>query len=183
MYIKMNLMWGPIVIGINEKAQIFGLWFHGQKYFPVMDQEALLITVDDTKTGDLSEKYVDNSDLNTVICTTISQLREYEDGRRKVFDLPLDPEGTKYRHKVWKILTSIPYGETQTYGQISNVLATEMNKTSMSAQAVGGAVGHNPISIIIPCHRVIGSDGSLTGYAGGLSKKKALLAHEEKYKH
>ena len=86
--------------------------------------------------------------------------------------------GTEFRSGVWKILQSIPYGQTVTYGEIAKKMAAQMGLPKMSAQAVGGAVGHNPISIIIPCHRVIGTDGSLTGYVGGLDKKLAMLRLE-----
>ena len=91
---------------------------------------------------------------------------------------PLHPVGTAFRQAVWKILLQIPYGQTVTYGEIAQQLAAEQGISTMSAQAVGGAVGHNKISIIIPCHRVIGADGSLTGYAGGIDKKIALLKLE-----
>lgn len=92
--------------------------------------------------------------------------------------LSLAPIGGEFRQQVWRILTEIPYGELTTYGNIAKEVAKRMGKDRMSAQAVGGAVGHNPISIIIPCHRVIGSNKSLTGYAGGIEKKVDLLKHE-----
>ena len=92
--------------------------------------------------------------------------------------MPLAPEGSDFRKEVWDILCTIPYGEVMTYGQIADIIAERHGKAKMSAQAVGGAVGHNPISVIIPCHRVVGTNGSLTGYAGGLSKKITLLKHE-----
>ena len=91
---------------------------------------------------------------------------------------PLSPEGTPFRRKVWDILLRIPYGKTMTYGEIAAEIARAEGLPRMSAQAVGGAVGHNPIAIIIPCHRVIGADGSLTGYASGLDKKRYLLTLE-----
>ena len=87
-------------------------------------------------------------------------------------------EGTEFRKAVWKILLTIPYGESMTYGEIAAIIAKQRGISRMSAQAVGGAVGHNPISIIVPCHRVLGADGSLTGYAGGIEKKIALLKIE-----
>ena len=92
--------------------------------------------------------------------------------------MPLRFIGTDFQKEVWKILCSIPYGQTMTYGEIAGKLAEKRGKKSMSAQAVGGAVGHNRISILVPCHRVVGSDGSLTGYAGGISKKIKLLKLE-----
>lgn len=92
--------------------------------------------------------------------------------------MPLAPKGSEFRMAVWKILSEIPYGEVITYGEIAKQIARERGKERMSAQAVGGAAGHNPISVIIPCHRVVGSDGSLTGYAGGIELKKKLLELE-----
>ena len=92
--------------------------------------------------------------------------------------LPLAPAGSTFRQAVWRMLCEIPYGQCTTYGEIARKMAQRMHKQSMSAQAVGGAVGHNPISIIIPCHRVVGSNGSLTGYGGGISRKIQLLQLE-----
>lgn len=91
----------------------------------------------------------------------------------------LHPVGTEFQSAVWEILRRIPYGRTITYGEIAGQLAAQRDVKKMSAQAVGGAVGHNKISIIIPCHRVVGSNGSLTGYAGGIDKKIALLKLEK----
>lgn len=102
------------------------------------------------------------------------QLTEYFAGKRKEFDLPLNAEGTEFRKKVWQTLTKIPYGETITYGELARRVGNPR-----AARAVGGANHHNPISILIPCHRVVGADGSLTGYGGGLELKKALLALEQ----
>ena len=95
-----------------------------------------------------------------------------------ISELPLAPMGSDFRKEVWDILCTIPYGEVMTYGQIADIIAKRHGKAKMSAQAVGGAVGHNPVSLIIPCHRVVGTNGSLTGYAGGLGKKITLLKHE-----
>ena len=92
---------------------------------------------------------------------------------------PLALCGSDFRKSVWKIIRQIPYGQTMTYGQIAKEMARQMGVAQMSAQAVGSAVGRNPISIIIPCHRVVGSNGSLTGYAGGVERKAALLALEQ----
>jgi len=102
------------------------------------------------------------------------QLGEYFSGERRSFDLPLAPQGSAFERSVWALLTSIPYGETRTYGQ----LAAELGDPK-AAQAVGNANGWNPISIIVPCHRVVGSRGGLTGYAGGLTRKRYLLELEE----
>ncbi|MCM1237721.1 MAG: methylated-DNA--[protein]-cysteine S-methyltransferase, partial [Ruminococcus flavefaciens] len=92
--------------------------------------------------------------------------------------LALAPEGSGFRRRVWRRLCDVPYGEVVSYGEIARELARERGIESFSAQAVGGAVGHNPISIIIPCHRVVGTDGNLTGYAGGVERKLWLLRHE-----
>lgn len=92
--------------------------------------------------------------------------------------LPLAPRGSEFRQMVWQELLEIPYGKTTTYGAIAGTVARKLHKEKMSAQAVGGAVGHNPVAIIIPCHRVVGSNGCLTGYAGGLDIKYKLLRHE-----
>ena len=102
----------------------------------------------------------------------------YFTGQRPAALPPLHPSGSPFRRAVWDILLTIPYGETTTYGAIAQQLAAQRGLAHLSAQAVGGAVGHNPISILIPCHRVIGADGSLTGYAGGVEKKRALLELE-----
>ena len=96
---------------------------------------------------------------------------------------PLHPIGSAFRQTVWEILLQIPYGRTTTYGEIAQQLAERRGCTRMSAQAVGGAVGHNEISIIIPCHRVVGTNGSLTGYAGGIDKKVRLLELERADMH
>jgi methylated-DNA-[protein]-cysteine S-methyltransferase len=92
--------------------------------------------------------------------------------------LPLAPQGSAFRRAVWRLLTQIPYGEVTTYGALAQQMAQATGRERMSAQAVGGAVGHNPISIIVPCHRVVGANGSLTGYAGGVATKQRLLEHE-----
>ena len=100
-------------------------------------------------------------------------LDDYFSGNPRIIDFPLAPAGTPFQRRVWELLLTIPYGETTTYGALARQLGP-----NMSAQAVGQAVGRNPIGILIPCHRVIGADGTLTGYAGGLENKKWLLLHE-----
>lgn len=104
-------------------------------------------------------------------------LDRYFRGENPPMNLPLAPFGSPFRHQVWDMLLKIPYGETTTYGAIAKQLEADTGK-AVAAQAVGGAVGHNPIGILIPCHRVVGKSGSLTGYAGGLEKKTALLTLE-----
>ncbi|MDX2465287.1 MAG: methylated-DNA--[protein]-cysteine S-methyltransferase [Porticoccus sp.] len=117
-----------------------------------------------------------NSPINT--CNVLNQckiqLNEYFSGKRKSFSLPLDPKGTDFQKSIWSALVDIPFGKTVSYGDIANVI-----NHSKAVRAVGAANGKNPISIIVPCHRVIGSNGKLTGYAWGLERKSWLLAHEE----
>ena len=105
-------------------------------------------------------------------------LDAYFQGQIPQVSLPLAPEGTPCQRLVWDILLTIPYGETRSYGSIAREVAQQLGKAAMSAQAVGGAVGRNPISIVIPCHRCVGAKGQLTGYAGGLERKAWLLRHE-----
>lgn len=104
---------------------------------------------------------------------TIAQINEYFKGKRKQFDLKLKPEGTDFQKEVWKEVLKIPFGETKSYQEIADTLGDPG-----AVRAVGNANGHNPIPILIPCHRVIGSDGKLTGYSGGISRKEWLLKHE-----
>ncbi len=146
----------------SDGDNLIGLWLEGQKYF------ARTVTDEITEKNDLP-----------VFILTCSWLDKYFSGQKPtISDLPLAPRGGDFRKDVWDILCAIPYGEVITYGEIAKMIATRLNKASMSSQAVGGAVGHNPISIIIPCHRVVGANGSLTGYAGGIDKKITLLEHE-----
>lgn len=105
-------------------------------------------------------------------------LDAYFQGNVQPVRFPMRPEGTDFQKQVWDILLTLPFGQTSTYGDIAREMALRLGKEKMSAQAVGQAVGRNPISILIPCHRVVGTNGKLTGYAGGLSRKKWLLAHE-----
>ena len=113
-----------------------------------------------------------------VLQATKRWLNSYFSGQEPDFMPPLRPTGTDFQQKVWQLLRQIPYGETTTYGEIARTLAAQQGQSRMSAQAVGGAVGRNPIAILIPCHRVIGASGKLTGYAGGLDKKRFLLSNE-----
>ena len=152
---------GEMTIAGDEKS-IVGLWLEGQKYFAA--------TIDDES--------VKKENLPHFIKTK-HWLDDYFNNKEpKISALPLAPYGNDFRQAVWKILCEIPYGEVITYGDIAKKIALDRGKSKMSAQAVGGAVGHNPISIIIPCHRVVGSNGSLTGYAGGIDIKIKLLTHE-----
>ena len=113
-----------------------------------------------------------------VLAQAKSWLDSYFSGNPAEISFPLHPHGTPFQKQVWELLLVIPYGETTTYGALAREMAVRTGKEKMSAQAVGQAVGANPISILIPCHRVVGANGSLTGYAGGLDKKRWLLHHE-----
>lgn len=146
----------------SDGENLVGLWIEGQKYFA----------------GTISEEMEKREDL-PVFQTVRDWLNRYFAGERPaVSELLLCPAGSGFRQEVWRILCEIPYGSVITYGEIAKRMAGKMGRDNMSGQAVGGAVGHNPISIIIPCHRVVGSNGSLTGYAGGISVKVKLLEHE-----
>ncbi len=150
---------GKIVLAADEVG-LTGLWFEGQKYFALyLDKEH-------------EEKE------RPIFADAKRWLDIYFSGREPDFKVPLHFIGTPFQNEVWEILYSIPYGRTMTYGEIAQKLAQKRGLARMSAQAVGGAVGRNEISIIVPCHRVVGADGSLTGYAGGIDKKVALLALE-----
>lgn len=113
------------------------------------------------------------SKVNDITARCKQQLTEYFTGQRQVFTVPLDPQGTLFQRSVWNCLAKIPFGAVKSYGEIAKMI----NKPKAS-QAVGGANGRNPITLIVPCHRVIGGDGSLTGYAGGIERKLWLLNHE-----
>lgn len=152
---------GEILL-VSDENNIIGLWIEGQRYFG------------STMPEDVIEK-----DNVPILQEGISWLNDYFAGKKpEISSLPLAPTGGEFKQVVWKILTEIPYGELTTYGQIAKEAARRMGKARMSALAVGGAVGHNPITIIIPCHRVVGANGNLTGYASGLKRKIKLLEHE-----
>lgn len=150
---------GGITLAGNEMALI-GLWFDGQKHFGAT----------------LSEEYKEK-DL-PIFEQTVHWMDLYFSGEIPGFLPPIEVQTTPFRRAVWEILLTIPYGQTMTYGEIAERIAVKKGISHMSAQAVGGAVGHNPVSLIIPCHRVVGTDGSLTGYAGGIEKKRQLLTLE-----
>ena len=150
---------GITIAGNGEK--ITGLWFDGQKY------DRLII-----KNSEVTEKSL------PVFEMAKHWLDLYFAGEKPDFTPPLAISGSEFRRSVARIMLNIPYGTTMTYGEIAARIARQMGKEKMSAQAIGGAVGHNAISLIIPCHRVVGTNGSLTGYAGGIEKKHWLLEHE-----
>lgn len=147
----------------SDGKNLIGAWLEGQKYFE--------------KT--LGTDTIEKEDL-PIFIKTKNWLDRYFNGEKPMIsELELSPRGNEFRHEVWKILCEIPYGETTTYGEIAQQIAQVRGLKKMSAQAVGGAVGHNPISIIIPCHRVVGKNGQMTGYAGGIDTKIKLLNHEK----
>ena len=144
----------------SDGNSLTGLWFVGQ--------------VNDAK---------DNSDIEIkddlpIFGQVETWLESYFSGEQTPIKIPLQPKGTMFQESVWKILQEIPYGETMTYGEIAQRIAKEKGVATYSAQAVGQAVGKNPISILIPCHRVLGKNGALTGYAGGVHRKEQLLGIE-----
>jgi len=150
---------GGILLAADHEG-LTGLWFDGEKYYAGhLDPEH--------KEGNLP-----------VLDDARRWLDIYFTGREPDFMPPVHMMGSAFQMEIWKILQQIPYGQTTTYGLIAKQMAARRGKARMSAQAVGGAVGRNEISIIIPCHRVVGSGGSLTGYAGGVDKKNALLLLE-----
>lgn len=157
---RFNSPLGGITLASDGEA-LTGLWFDGQKYFAASlekEHEERMLPV-----FDLADKWLDL----------------YFSGSEPGFLPPLLMRTTEFRKTVWEILLSIPYGKTMTYGEIADRIAAGRRLSRMSAQAVGGAVAHNAISLMIPCHRVVGTDGSLTGYAGGLEKKIWLLELEK----
>ena len=153
-YLRIPTPLGPMLL-VSDGQALTGAYFSGQKY-------------DATPQSDWIE---DAS--HPVLADTRCQLGEYFAGQRARFDLPLHPRGTPFQSRVWQALLAIPSGETRTYGAIARAAGEPA-----AVRAAGAAIGRNPISVIVPCHRVIGADGSLTGYAGGLDRKRRLLALE-----
>ena len=149
---------GPMVLAADGEA-LTGAWFLGQRYFPAAPMERR----DDLAAFAAARAWLDGY---------------FAGARPDPRSLPLAPAGSDFQKLVWALLLDIPYGETTTYGALAEKAARRMGRYTMSAQAVGGAVGRNPLSVIVPCHRVVGADGSLTGYAGGLAVKSWLLQHE-----
>ena len=145
---------------VGDGTALTGLWFDGQTHFagtpgPVLEEKPLPVF-------DQAKRWLD----------------VYFSGKEPGFTPPLNMNGSLFRRAVWELLLTIPFGRTMTYGEIARILAARNNLRRMSAQAVGGAVGHNPVSLIVPCHRVVGANGNLTGYGGGLDRKMRLLALE-----
>ncbi len=153
---------GNLLIASKDN-KLVGLWMENQKYY----------------LSNFKEEIVEMENLEILVKTKKWLDRYFNGEKPKINELEISPIGSEFRKSVWEILKNIPYGEVITYNDIAKELAKQKGIKKMSAQAVGGAVGHNPISIIIPCHRVVGANGSLTGYAGGIKKKIYLLKHEK----
>ncbi len=146
----------------SRDNKLIGLWIKGQKCY----------------LGDLNCPVREDSDIE-IFEKTRDWLDRYFKGKKpSIKELDLAPEGSEFRRNVWKLLCEIPYGEVTTYGELAKKMAKLMNRDAIFPKAIGGAVSHNPIAIIIPCHRVIGADGNLTGYAAGIKKKIKLLRLE-----
>ena len=151
---------GDILLAADSVG-LTGLWFEGQKYFALnLDKEHV-------------EKEI------PLFAEAKRWLDIYFSGKEPDFSVPLHFTGTEFQNEVWELLLAIPYGQTTTYGELAKRIAGKRGVKHMSAQAVGGAIGHNNISVIVPCHRVVGTNGSLTGYAGGIDKKIKLLELEK----
>ena len=151
---------GKILMIASENA-VTGIYFENQRYFPENIQDSCI-------------------EQETVILHKCTQwLQKYFQGDCSIFPYPLDPKGTQFQKRIWNILMEIPYGSTWSYAEVCARYCALYNVKTMSNQAVGSAIGHNPVSILIPCHRVIGSNGKLSGYAGGLARKKYLLELEK----
>ena len=152
---------GNLVI-VSDGKNLLSICLEGQKYFNDSISETITL-----------------NDKLPLFVETKKWLDKYFNGLKpKITDLPLAPRGSEFRQKVWNILCSIPYGEVTTYGEIAKKICKIDGKISISSQAVGGAIGHNPLLIIIPCHRVVGTNGSLTGFAAGIDTKIKLLENE-----
>lgn len=152
---------GKLTIASNEK-NVVGLWLDGQKYYmEVLEDKEY--QEKETEVIKLAEKWLD---------------KYFNNEKPEIDELPIEFIGSDFRKQIWKILSKIPYGKVITYGDIAKQIAKRKGIRTMSAQAVGGAIAHNPISVIVPCHRVVGANGSLTGYSGGVKVKIKLLEFE-----
>lgn len=169
---------GKLTLASNGVALV-GLWFDGQKYFgDMLDKKAREFEILCFGSTNLESSAKSKNHSTEVFAQTCKWLDEYFSAKIPVFTPPLAICTSAFRKSVWEILLNIPYGKTMTYGEIAQILARQRSKAKMSARAVGTGVGHNPIALIIPCHRVIGSNNSLTGYAAGVDRKEYLLKLE-----
>jgi methylated-DNA-[protein]-cysteine S-methyltransferase len=156
LYTEMKSPLGTLLL-TAEDGSLIGVHFPGQKH----DRPR--------------QPHWQRADDELVLAQARAQLAEYFAGQRTQFDLPLDPRGTSFQQAVWRALLAVPFGHTSTYGEIAAAI-----RRPSAVRAVGSAIGANPIGIVVPCHRIIGRDGSLTGYAGGLERKAKLLALERR---
>lgn len=152
---------GNLLIATKDN-KLIGLWIENQKYY----------------LSSFKEEMAEKENLEILVKTRNWLDRYFKEEKPNISELDINLIGSEFRKNVWEILKTIPYGEVITYNDIAKKIAKQKGISKMSAQAIGGAVGHNPISIIVPCHRVVGSNGSLTGYAGGIEKKIQLLKLE-----
>lgn len=189
---------GKMLLSADDEG-LTGAWFLGQKYYASRSENACDVTnaVRDLNSAQTCERRlyslgndaqnlemdssfyeVANSKPLQILSKSKCWFDHYFSGEEPCVEVPLHLIGSDFQREVWEILRTIPYGKTITYGDIAKQIATKRGLSRISAQAVGGAVGHNPLSVIVPCHRVVGSNGNLTGYAGGIDKKEALLTLE-----
>lgn len=152
---------GKIGLSADEHGALTGLWFVGQKYAPLPEQNDM------------------GGTPPPVLQKAARWLDAYFAGENPPINFPLAPQGSAFQREVWALLQAIPYGKTVTYGQLAKQLQARRGGAIVAAQAVGGAVGHNKIALIIPCHRVVGAHSALTGYAGGIARKAQLLQMEQ----
>lgn len=155
-YIWIDSPLGSLLLTADGRS-LTGLYLKGQKHFPTQKEEWR------------------ETPLSELFAQTQEQLNQYFAHQRQTFDLPLAPQGTPFQQQVWQLLRQIPFGETTSYGTLAQRLGQ-----STASRAVGAANGRNPISIIVPCHRVVATSGKLTGYAGGVDRKQWLLQHEQR---
>ena len=153
-YSRIKTPLGPMIIALRDTS-LAGAWFEGQKHFPTRD--ATWVEVAHAEVLDEATRELD----------------EYFAGRRTTFAVPLAGRGTPFQQEVWRAIAAVPYGDTITYGELARRVGHPRG-----VRAAGAATGRNPLSIFVPCHRIVGADGRLTGYAGGLDRKRALLARE-----
>lgn len=162
MYLKkVTTPLGEMLLAASDTA-LEGAWFMGQKHFPSFSSAG----------GNLPLPEQDDTTC-AILALAQAELLAFFDGSRSGFSVPLAPKGTSFQQRVWKVLSAIPYGESRTYGEVAALAGVEG-----AYRAAGSAIGRNPVSVFIPCHRVLGSGGRMTGYAGGLERKQYLLTLE-----
>lgn len=172
-----------LILLTADEVGLTGLHLEGQRHYAKILPRDLLKDCRAQTAGGVDLGTVEDAETELPVFAAAKHwLDQYFYGQEPKIEVPIHLVGTDFQKEVWKLLCKIPYGQTTTYGQIARQIARQRGIKTMSAQAVGGAVGHNPIAILVPCHRVIGADGSLTGYDGGLEKKVFMLELEERKK-